>query len=274
MTTPVTVLMSVYNGIPYIEDAIDSILHQTFTDFRFLIFDDASTDGTGELLAEYVKKDSRIQVITNDRNCGLGANLAKGVAMAETPWIARMDADDIAVPNRLEMQFRYLTEHPEIDILGGYVTDINENGEIVSERRFPISNQEIHKLVWTCPIFHPTVMLRREAILKVGSYSPKLRKRQDYELWFRCVAANLKFANLTMPLIYYRFSDNTFKRNNWRVQLTHLSIGWRGCWLVRASPFAYLGVTKPLVISLLPTNLRYVVYRWLKKFDPREKNTI
>ncbi|MGK7950552.1 MAG: glycosyltransferase [Xenococcaceae cyanobacterium] len=271
MTTPVTVLMSVYNGMPYLKDAIDSILQQTFTDFKFLIFDDASTDGTSQILVQYAQKDNRIQIVTNDRNYGLGANLARGVEMAKTPWIGRMDADDVAVPNRLEMQVKYINAHPEIDILGGYVTDIDENGAVVGERRFPESNEEIQKLVWTCPVFHPTVMLRREAILKVGSYSPKLRKRQDYELWFRCVAANLKFANLTTPLIYYRFSDNTFKRNNWRVQLTHLSIGWRGCWLVGASPCAYLGVTKPLVISLLPPSLRSVAYRWLKKFDPRER---
>ena len=271
MKPPVTVLMSVYNGMPHLKEAVESILKQTFTDFDFLIFDDASIDGSSLLLAEYAKKDCRIKIVTNKQNYGLGYNLARGLQVAQTTWIARMDADDIAVPNRLEMQLKYINDNPEVDILGGYVTDINENGEIVSERRFPISNQEIHKLVWTCPIFHPTVMLRREAILKVGSYSPKLRKRQDYELWFRCVAANLKFANLTTPLIYYRFSDNTFKRNNWRVQLTHLSIGWRGCWLVGASPFAYLGVTKPLVISLLPPSLRYVAYRWLKKFDPRER---
>lgn len=270
-TSPITVLMSVYNGMPYIEESIESILQQTFTNFKFLIFDDASTDETPQILAKYALKDQRIEIVTNDRNYGLGANLARGVEMTQTPWIARMDADDVAIPNRLEMQLRYIKDNPEIDILGGYVTDIDENGRVVGERRFPKSNEEIQKLVWTCPVFHPTVMLRRQMILKVGSYSPKLRKRQDYELWFRCVAANLKFANLTTPLIYYRFSNNTFKRNNWRVQLTHLSIGWRGCWLVGAPPFAYLGVTKPLVISLLPPNLRSVAYRWLKKFDPRER---
>ena len=108
MTTPITVLMSVYNGMPYLKDAIDSILQQTFTDFKFLIFDDASTDETSQVLAQYAQKDNRIQIVTNDRNYGLGANLAKGVEMAQTPWIARMDADDIALPKRLEMQFKYL----------------------------------------------------------------------------------------------------------------------------------------------------------------------
>ena len=272
MTTPVTVLMSVYNGMPYIEDAIESILRQTFTDFKFLIFDDASTDGTGDLLATYAIKDRRIQVIANDRNCGLGANLARGVDMAETPWIARMDADDLALSNRLELQLNYVFSHPHVSILGGYAIDINSQGQIVSERKVPLAHHQIKKLVWTNPFIHGTVMFNRESILKVGSYSGKLAKRQDYELWFRCAKAGLEFANLPTPLIHYRFTDNTLERNNWQVALIHVAIGWKGCWMVKASPLAYLAVTKQLIIGLLPTPLRYIVYHWLKQFDPRTKN--
>jgi hypothetical protein len=182
-----------------------------------------------------------------------------------------MDADDIAVPNRLKLQMVYVKENPGIDILGGYALNINDDAQIIDERRVPISHDDIYQLLWTNPFIHATVMFRREAILKIGSYSPKLRKRQDYELWFRCAAAGLKFANLAVPLIHYRFTEKTFKRNNWQVLIAHLLIGWRGCWMVGASPFAYIGVTKPLIIGLLPLQLRYPVYRWLKNFDPREK---
>ncbi len=272
MTTPVTVLMSVYNGMPYIKDAIESILQQTFSDFKFLIFDDASTDGTSELLTQYALEDKRIQIITNERNCGLGANLARGVEMAQTPWIARMDSDDIAVPNRLELQLNYVLSHPHVRILGGYAFDIDSQGQIVSERKVPTGDRQIKKLVWTNPFIHGTVFLHRESILKVGSYSSKLTKRQDYELWFRCVKAGLELANLATPLIYYRFTDNTLQRNNWKVALTHVAIGWRGCWTIKASPVAYLAVTKQLVIGLLPPPLRYMAYRWLKQFDPRTQN--
>ena len=272
MKTPITVLMSVYNGMPYLQDAIDSILQQTFTDFKFLIFDDASTDGTNQVLNEYAQKDNRIKIITNDRNYGLGTNLARGVEMAQTPWIARMDADDIAFPNRLELQLDYVLKHPSVSVLGGYAIDIDSQGQIVSERKFPTSHQQIKKLVWTNPFSHGTVLLHRESILKVGSYSSKLAKRQDYELWFRCAKANLQFANLPTPLIYYRFTDNTLQRNNWQVALTHVVIGWRGCWMIKASGFAYLAVTKQLAIGLLPSPLRYFAYHWLKKFDPRTQN--
>ena len=278
MTTPITILMSVYNGMPYVRYAIESILQQTFTDFRFLIFDDASTDGTSQLLAQYTFQDNRIKIITNDRRYGLGANLARGVEMTQTPWIARMDADDVAFPNRLELQLKYVEQHPYISVLGGYAIELNSQGQIVSERKVPTSHQQIKKLIWTCPFIHGTVLLNRESILRVGSYSKKLAKRQDYELWFRCVKANLKFANLPTPLIYYRFTDNTLQRNNLRVALTHVAIGWWGCWIIKASLFAYLAVTKQLIIALLPTSLRYVAYQWLKQFDPRqnclEQNTV
>lgn len=273
MTTPITVLMSVYNGVPYLQDAIDSILKQTFTDFKFLIIDDASTDGSSLVLAEYAKRDSRIEILTNDLNYGLGYSLAYGLKVAKTPWVARMDADDIAVPNRLELQMDYLSKHPNVDILGGYALEISEHGEPLHQRRVPTYHDDIYRLIWTNPFIHATVLFRREAILKVGSYYSQLRIRipEDYELWFRCAVAGCKFANLDVPLIHYRFSKKTFERNNWQFLIAHLLIGWRGCWMVGCSPMAYIGTTKPLLIGLLPTNLRYVVYRWLSRFDPRQK---
>lgn len=263
--------MSVYNGMPHLPAAIDSILQQTLTNFKFIIIDDASNDGTAEVLRERAQRDSRIEVITNQHNRGLGYNLAHGLAIATTPWVARMDADDIAVPQRLEWQLAYVREHPEVDILGGYALDIGDRGQILGDRKVPTTHEDICRLVWTNPLIHGTVLLRREAILRVGSYRPQLSKRQDYELWFRCVRAKLKFANLPQPIIHYRFSERTFTRNNWRVALTHVRIGWQGCWQVKASPVAYLAITKQLIIVLLPPPLRTLVYDWLKQFDPRAK---
>lgn len=269
MTSPVTVLMSVYNGLPYLRESIESILQQTYSDFEFLIIDDASNDGSSDVLVEYARRDERIRILTNEQNMGLGYSLARGVEASNTPWIARIDADDIAVPNRLELQMAYVVEHPEVDILGGYVSYIDNNGEFLFEKRVPTSHENIYRLIWTNPINHTTVFLRREAILRVGSYSLKFRRRQDYELWFRCAKAGLKFANLAVPLVYYRFSEKNFARDNWRFLITHLLIGYRGCWMIGASPIAYIGVTKPLIIGLVPLSLRPKVYRFFKNFDPR-----
>lgn len=273
MNPPVTVLMSVYNGLPYLPEAIDSILQQTFQDFEFLIINDASTDGSSKVLSEYAERDSRIRILTNERNMGLGYSLARGVAAATTTWIARMDADDIAVPNRLELQMDYVREHPDVDILGGYGLRIDKSGKVMTKIKVPTDPVQIYRLIWTCPLLHPTVMFRREAIVKVGSYSSKTNRNEDYDLWFRCAAAGLKFANLSITLIYYRFTDENFQRNKISVSAEQMLIGWRGCWMLRASPIAYLGVTKPFLLGILPLPFRTVVYRWLKLFDPREKVT-
>lgn len=269
--TLVTVLMSVYNDEAYLAEAIESILNQTYKDFEFLIFDDASTDNSFRILEYYAKKDRRIKLITNKINRGLGYNLNRGVEIAESPWIARMDADDLANPNRLQLQLNYVQAHPDTSIVGGCAVDIDRRGNIVSQRKVPTQHKQIKELIWTNPFIHGTVLFKRDAILAVGSYSPSLAKRQDYELWFRCAQAGLKFANLPQPLIRYRFTDNTLQRNNWKVALIHLRIGWLGCWKVKASPIAYLGVTKQLAIVLLPPPLRVMAYNWLKQFDPRAK---
>lgn len=268
---PITVLMSVYNDASYLQEAVESILDQTFTNFEFLIFDDASTDGSNEILQQYAARDNRIKLITNQTNRGLGFNLAQGIEIARSPWIARMDADDIALPNRLELQLNYVKANPDVSILGGCAIDVDSNGQFISERKVPTNYQQIRKLIWTNPFIHGTVLLNKADILKVGSYSNKLAKRQDYDLWFRCAKAGLKFANLTQPLIKYRFTDNTLQRNNWKVALVHVRIGWGGCWQIKASPFAYVAITKQLVIVLLPPPLRVVTYNWLKRFDPRNQ---
>lgn len=273
MVKSLTVLMSVYNGARYLEIAIKSILEQTFRDFDFLIIDDASVDETSSILARFSQQDSRIKIITNEENYGLAYSLNRGIEAATTTWIARMDADDIAIRDRLEKQMKYLAENPQTDILGGYALDINESGEILGERKVPTDHNNIVKFIWTNPLIHPTVLFRRSAILKIGSYSDKTRQRipEDYHLWFRACAAGLRFANLPEPLIYYRFSEQNFVRNNLNFLLAHVLIGWRGCWLVRAAPLAYLGVTKPFVLGILPPKIRYSVYNWLKQFDPRTK---
>ena len=273
MAKSLTVLMSVYNGESYLESAIESILQQTFTDFIFLIIDDASTDQTGVILEQFAQQDSRIKILNNRQNRGLAYSLSRGVEAATTAWIARMDADDIAIRDRLEKQMNHIEKNPEIDILGGYALDINDNGDILGERKVPISHEAISRFIWTNPLIHPTVLFRRSAILKIGSYYNRTRQRipEDYHLWFRAAAAGLRFANLPEPLIYYRFSEDNFIRNNLKFLLAHVLIGWQGCWRVKATPLAYLGVTKPLVLGILPPDLRYLVYNWLKQFDPRTK---
>lgn len=267
-----SVLMSVYNGRPYLEEAIESIINQTFTEFEFLIIDDASTDGSRELLKEWDAKDERIRLILHDQNRGLGYALAEGVEAACGKWIARMDDDDIACPNRLQKQLKFVEENPGIDILGGWAVEIDTDGNPTRLRQVPISHEDIVRLIWTIPVIHPTVMFRRRAIQQVGSYDIALRRRQDYDLWFRCAAAGLRFANIPEPLIHYRFTDNYYEKNDLSTALDQVRIGWRGCCLTGASPIAYIGVMAPLIRALLPRRLSKWLQELLNKFDPRKEN--
>lgn len=270
----VTVLMGVYNARRYVEVAIRSILDQTFSDFEFLIVDDASTDGSDDLIRTIATQDTRVRFVRLDTNVGLGEVLNRGVREARGQYIARMDADDISVRDRLEVQLDYFARHPEIDVVGSYAIDVAEDGRVLRQRRVPLTHDRIVNLIWTCPIIHPTVMFRREAILRAGSYKPEHRRRQDYDLWFRCAHAGLRFANIPLPLVRYTHSVNTFRRNDLKATWTQVKIGLNGCKLVGAGAYAYIGTVAPLFEAMLPKNLRFKFADLKARIDPRQRDDV
>jgi glycosyltransferase involved in cell wall biosynthesis len=265
----VTVLMSVYNGLPYLGQAVESILDQTFSDFEFLIIDDASTDGSRERLKKWTNRNERIRLILHNKNRGLGYSLHEGVKKARGNWIARMDADDISFPDRLEKQLAYVEEHSSIDILGTWALDIDGEGTPLRQRTYPVDHAEIARLIWTNPLVHPTVMFRKSAVQAAGSYDPDVRKRQDYELWFRCLEEGLCFGNVPEILLRYRFTEEYYERNDLQVAWNQAKIGWEGCWRVGASPIAYLGVGTPVLRALLPRRMNRFFHKQLRRVDPR-----
>lgn len=271
MGSKITVLMSVYNDSKYLDECIKSILTQTYDNFTFLIFDDASTDESPIILQKYAELDNRVKIIFNKENKGLSYNLARGVELADTDWIARMDADDIAFSHRLETQLKYVEENPEVDILGSYTLDINEMSEEIEIRKMPISHERISKLIWSCPLVHPTVIYKKSSIVNAGSYNKELRRRQDYELWFRCLSKGMRFSNIDEPLLYYRNTDEYYKKNNFRVQIQQLRMGLDGCKLVQAKYVAYLGVIAAFVKGSFPYFIRKPLSGFIKRFDPRRR---
>jgi len=261
--------MGVFNGLPRVVHAINSIRNQTIRDFEFLIIDDGSTDGTDRVIRRHAEADSRVRIIRNEANQGLGSVLACGVREAQGEFIARMDADDVSVPDRLEKQVKYFDTHPETDVVGSYALDVGTDGSVLGERRVPTTHEKISERVWSNPFVHATVMFRRDSILKVGSYSPALRRRQDYDLWFRCVNAGLELANIPEPLVHYLYSEETVRRNNVRATWDQVRIGLRGCRLVRAPLHAYVGTCMPLVESAMPRWLRSKLLPIKSMIDPR-----
>ena len=213
----VTVLMSVYNGEKHLKEAIDSILTQTFTDFEFLIINDGSTDKTGETLRSY--NDPRIRIIENLQNIGLTKSLNKGLTLAKGEYIARQDADDISLQERLATQVNFLDNHPEIGLVGSWYIIIDRNGEELLKCTLPVENAEVRKRIMEFnPFAHGSVMLRKKCIEEVGPYDEKFSCAQDYELWFRILDRH-QAANISAYLYKWRFNQDSIVARRYAEQM-------------------------------------------------------
>jgi glycosyltransferase involved in cell wall biosynthesis len=202
----VTVLMSVYNGEAYLGEAIESILHQTFRDFEFIVIDDGSTDGTAAILAHYQSMDDRIHVYPQD-NQGLITSLNRGCRLGKGKYIARMDADDVSLPERLSKQIDYMEAHPEIGVLGTWVDFIDGNSHIVGNWHMATVPGVIGwSLFFGSPLAHSSIMIRRPIIEQLGFYRPEALHAEDYDLWARASFVT-RIANIPEVLLLFRFSQ-------------------------------------------------------------------
>lgn len=198
----ISVVMSVYNGAAYLEAAINSILEQTYTNFELIVINDASTDKTSEILEKF--DDCRVRVITNSENLGLTKSLNLGINAARGKYIARMDADDLSLPHRLEVQRQFLKDHPDYALVGSSYYQIDAQGQIRSLIRVLTGDEELRAGLRQQNWFgHGSVMMRKEAWEKLGGYDERFKYAQDYDLWLR-LSENFKIANLEEPLYYWR----------------------------------------------------------------------
>ncbi len=200
----VTVLMSVHNGEQFLHEAIDSILSQTFTDFELLAFDDCSTDQSLSILRSYAEADPRVRVTANPQNLGLTKTLNLGLSMARGTYIARMDADDVSLPNRLEKQMAFLEAHPAVAVLGACGQVIDESGHPIRKLTLPIAVPDIkERLLHGNCLIHTSVVIRADVMRDAEGYSEKHPYAQDYELWLR-LAERVGIANLPDVLVNCR----------------------------------------------------------------------
>lgn len=197
----ITVLMPVYNGAAYLDAAIDSILGQTCTDFELLVVDDGSTDDSVAWIQAH--SDGRIRLLRQSQNMGLVAALNRGIDEARGEYIARMDADDISLPQRLEKQMTFLDAHPEVGVCGSWMEAFSSTE--ISVWKAPVDHDEIScRLLFESVLYHPTVMMRRGMIECHGlRYDANYPHAEDYEFWCRC-ARLFDLANLDQVLLRYR----------------------------------------------------------------------
>ncbi|MDX8377355.1 MAG: glycosyltransferase family A protein [Mariprofundales bacterium] len=212
----VSVLTCVYNGAKYLPHAINSILNNSFANFEFIIVDDGSSDATPQILAKCAANDARIRVYTKN-NTGLTNSLNIGLQMAKGEYIARLDADDLALSERLSTQVNYLDTHPEITLIGSNALLIDAEGCNIgkSSLGYIEHSQCIEQLLqMEAFVPHSSWMVRRKQMLEIGGYDVFFRKAQDYDFMLRLVHNNYKLAVLGIPLIALRKQEISISYDN------------------------------------------------------------
>jgi glycosyltransferase involved in cell wall biosynthesis len=204
----VSVVMPVYNSAEYVREAIDSILNQTFEDYELIIVDDGSTDGSEKIVDEYLR-DRRVRVF-HKKNEGVTKTLNFGLAQSIGRYIARMDSDDVSMPDRLRLQVEFLDNNRQVGLLGTRFKAYHADGRFIENLDVELTNAELQpKLLESCRFGHPTIMMRRSVLEDLGAYdeSQQAYTVEDYDLWLR-IAEKYEVANLPQYLLNYRISPN------------------------------------------------------------------
>lgn len=216
----VSVVLPIYNAQKHLRAAVDSILAQTFSDFELIAINDGSTDASLSILQQYAKTDKRVWIVTRP-NTGLVGALIDGLQAAQADLIARMDGDDIALPTRIEKQVAYMDSHPDCVLLGTLVRSIDPHGlTLWEEHSTPTTHDELDAELLKGRggvIRHPTAMIRRAAIGKVGSYRPAFNCAEDLDLFLRLAEVG-RIANLPEILLAYRQHYGSINRTKYEIQ--------------------------------------------------------
>ena len=209
----VSVIMPVFNGERYLCESITSILGQSFEDLEFIIINDGSTDNTSGILRSF--KDKRIQLIEREHR-GFSPSLNEAIQLSKGSYIARMDADDIAVEDRLRLQYDFIESHSDIDILGGQAEVIDEAGKSICETQNPLSWKNISKHIkYACPLGHVTYFVRKEVYELTKGYRV-LPPADDYDFLLRAFDMGFKMRNLPDILVKYRQSQKGMSFSNFQ----------------------------------------------------------
>ncbi len=214
----VSVFMPVYNSEKYLRESIESILGQTMSDFELVIVDDASTDGSYEIIEQYASQDRRIKPYRNRNNTGIAMTCNRAVGRSKGKYVARMDSDDVALKHRLEVQYSFMENNRHLSLAGGWARIMDENGHHIGNFKRPCGWKKINRIVrYTNPLIHPTCFFLRGDFLKVGGYR-NFPVSSDYDLLLRMNCAALKIDNVPAYLLYYRVEKTSITQSAGQTQ--------------------------------------------------------
>lgn len=254
----VSIIMGIYKMInkrDIVKLAIDSILNQTYRDFEFIICDDGSNDGTYEMVQDLIRNDKRVILIKNNQNKGLAYSLNHCLSIAKGKYIARMDADDISMPDRLEKQIGFLNKHLEYAMVGCNLLLINDKG--IWGKRILAKKPTKKSFLFTSPYCHPAIVMRKEVLDKVNNYKVEkiTRRAEDYDLFMRIYANGYKGYNMQEFLYQFREDNDAYKRRAYKYRIDDVQVRYRGFKALGLMPKGFLYVIKPLVVGLIPQKI-------------------
>lgn len=256
----ISVLMGIYNCESTLAESLDSLFAQTYTSFEIILCDDGSSDGTYRLAKDYADRyPDKIKLIRNEKNMGLNHTLNRCLAEASGEYIARMDGDDISLPERFEKEIAFLENHPEYAIVSTEMEYFDEGG--IWGRSSMKERPEPKDFLSGTPFCHAPCMVRAEAFRIVGGYSEDARtlRAEDYHLWFRMYEAGLRGVNLSEPLYRMRDDENAYKRRKFKYALNESYVRFVGYKMLKLPLYSYVYALRPVLVSLLPGS----VYRYL-----------
>lgn len=252
----ISILMAIYNCAKTLPEAIDSILSQTYPHWKLIMCDDGSADNTYKVAKQYTDKyPEKIILIKNEKNMGLNYSLNHCLKYADTEYVARMDGDDISLPERLEKQIEFLQNNPQYSIISCPMIYFDENGDW--GRGFSTESPTKYDFIKGTPFCHAPCIIRTDAIKSVDGYStnPKTLRAEDYNLWFRLYAKGYLGHNLQTP--YYKMRDdmNAYKRRKFKFALNEAYVRFTGYKMLKLPLKAYIYVLRPIIVALLPKKL-------------------
>lgn len=258
----ISVLLPVYNAQRYIAEALESVLNQTFTDFECLVIDDGSIDRSLQILQRYAAQDPRIR-LTSRPNQGFVKTLNEMLAQAKGEFIARMDADDIALPERFAHQVQFLREHPEVVCVGGAQDWIDEAGRLLIDHQEAAHDAEIQQqlLSGRTAINHPSALMRRQALLQIGGYDEAMYPSEDLDVWLKLGEIG-RLANLEETVLKYRQHSQSISERQQDEQTKKRRSACEQAWQRRGIQ-GHFEETEPWRPVDRPTRYRYMLrYGW------------
>lgn len=259
----VSVIMSVYNNESTVKKCIDSLINQTYSNWELIVCDDNSTDNSKIILEALSSKDTRIRLICNNVNNGLASSLNRCLRKSRGKYIARMDADDINLEDRLKNQVEYLEKHPDCDIVGSSMFVKNEKGIIGIRTNSDVLNRD--SFLHGSPFFHPTVMVKRSVMNSLHGYNTKVYRSEDLDLWFRLYQEGYKGVNFKKPLYIYQETLNDLKKRNIKGAVTATLIFLEGYSNIGVPFFKRWHAFKPIISSILPDRILNNYHKQLMK---------